>query len=120
MLKHTNLTFSVTSIVPANNVDITFKEEIEPISIWSNHHLLVTKRIRVAHNHSWLAQVFLTLVLQQKLVALNVGVVNLDFFLLGAWEEHTVQVIVVRALDVELLPIEGFLQYYGGLIVTPE
>jgi len=48
---------SVTTIVPAEHIDVALEEEVEPVGVGTRDHLLVVERIGVAHYYRGLAQV---------------------------------------------------------------
>jgi len=78
-IQKSNSGLSVTTVVPGDHIDLTFEEEIEPVGIWGNDHLLVNSSIRITHDYCGL-------VLE---VLFFVGVEG-DLFIVRAGEKHAV------------------------------
>ena len=53
--------FTVAAVVPADHIDFSPEEEVEPVGVGVRNLLLIDQRVRVAHNYGWFGLVFLSL-----------------------------------------------------------
>lgn len=56
-LKHVLLWFTISSVIPNENIAISTKEKIKPICISRCYHPLINKRIWTTHNNGWLIKI---------------------------------------------------------------
>ena len=123
VVENPNRRFPVAPIVPTNNIDVSFKEEVKPVCIWCYNHLLIDQSVWTAHQHSWFVDILRNSLLLRILTFVHrvwFFWFNYNLFLLSAWKEHAVDCVAVRSHNVELLSLECYFKDYLSLIVSSE
>ena len=115
-LKSLQAWFAITSVVPAYHIDVSFKKEVQPVSIRRCDHLLIVEGIGIAHYHSWLVDVLrlfwrlLSIIVVgeaataqiDRAVAIVFCLINHYLLFVCAWEEHAIDLVTSGAIDIEV------------------